>query len=145
LTATGKSRNADNLIVTERGGQINEGGGTWLRTTQSQEFIAAYSKRQICLLTDLVIVKHSGDANGTWMQEDAALEFVRWHPLDGCHLHLLGLLVVCLSLINRSVIHLVADPMRKEKRIGNIKLFILWGSFYIIALGETFANNNKHP
>lgn len=51
----------------------------WLRTNQTQEFITTLSTvRQICP-TDLVVVEQGGNkVQGTWMQEDVALEFARW-------------------------------------------------------------------
>lgn len=50
----------------------------WLRTQQTQEFTTTLSAiRHICL-TDLVKVSRGGDAPGTWMHEDVALEFSRW-------------------------------------------------------------------
>lgn len=52
----------------------------WLRTDASKEFINTLSAvRQICQ-TELVSVRQGGDPKmqGTWMHEDAALEFARW-------------------------------------------------------------------
>lgn len=50
----------------------------WLRTNSAKDFIDTLSAvRQICL-TDLVKVIQGGNQQGTWMHEDAALEFARW-------------------------------------------------------------------
>lgn len=50
----------------------------WLRTNSAKDFIDILSAvRQICL-TDLVKVVQGGNQQGTWMHEDAAMEFARW-------------------------------------------------------------------
>lgn len=71
----------DSVMVnaTEMAKPFNKVTKDWLRTKQSQEFIASLSAvRQICP-TDLVLIKQGGNSEqGTWMHEDVALEFARW-------------------------------------------------------------------
>lgn len=50
----------------------------WLKNNQTKEFINTLSTVRNILLTDLVKVKQGGTAQGTWLHEDVALEFVRW-------------------------------------------------------------------
>lgn len=50
----------------------------WLRTKQSKEFIHSLSDVRHISLTELVQTKQGGNAQGTWMHEDVALEFARW-------------------------------------------------------------------
>lgn len=50
----------------------------WLRTQASKDFMAEFSKLKKFSLADLVRVTKGGNAPGTWMHEDVALEFARW-------------------------------------------------------------------
>jgi prophage antirepressor-like protein/phage antirepressor YoqD-like protein len=50
----------------------------WLALNSTKEFLSALSKGRKMPLADLVIVKKGGDAPGTWMHEDVAIEFARW-------------------------------------------------------------------
>ena len=54
----------------------------YLRTQSASELIVTLSKRQNCLLTDLVVVNYGGDDRGTWMQETIALDFAQWLSVD---------------------------------------------------------------
>ena len=50
----------------------------WLKNAQTQEYLTELSKVRIITLADLVQVTKGGNNPGTWMHEDAALEFARW-------------------------------------------------------------------
>ncbi len=50
----------------------------FLKLDQTKDFLAEYSKVKKITLADLVIVRKGGNASGTWMYEDIALEFARW-------------------------------------------------------------------
>lgn len=50
----------------------------FLKLDQTKEFLAEYSKVKKITLADLVVVRKGGNASGTWMHEDVALEFARW-------------------------------------------------------------------
>jgi len=50
----------------------------WLRTSQSEEFINSLSAIRHISPLELVKVVKGGNAAGTWMQEDIAIEFSRW-------------------------------------------------------------------
>lgn len=51
----------------------------WLRTQQTKEFLNTLSAVRQISLTDLVVINQGGSKQqGTWMHEDAALEFARW-------------------------------------------------------------------
>ena len=54
----------------------------YLRTQSASELISTLSKRQNCLLTDIVVVNYGGDDRGTWMQETIALDFAQWLSVD---------------------------------------------------------------
>ena len=74
--------NGDNVMVnaTQMAKAFGKTCKDWLRTEQAQRMIEAISSRQKCHLTDLVVVKQGGnnlEEQGTWLTEDAALEFAR--------------------------------------------------------------------
>jgi phage antirepressor YoqD-like protein len=50
----------------------------WLNNQYTNEFLSALSKARNIALQNLVIVNKGGSSPGTWMHEDAALEFSRW-------------------------------------------------------------------
>lgn len=50
----------------------------WLKNQSSIEFLNELSKVRKSTLADLVQVTRGGNNSGTWMNEDAALEFARW-------------------------------------------------------------------
>ena len=50
----------------------------WLNNRYTGEFMAALSKARNLALTDLVQVTKGGNNAGTWLHEDAAIEFARW-------------------------------------------------------------------
>ena len=50
----------------------------WLKTQAAKDFINALSKARNLDLADLQQVTYGGNANGTWMHEDVALEYARW-------------------------------------------------------------------
>ncbi|MBK5213385.1 MAG: KilA-N domain-containing protein [Flavobacteriaceae bacterium] len=54
----------------------------WLRTQQAKDLLNVVSKRHICPLDDLQIVKHGGVNRGTLFQEDVALFFAQWLSPD---------------------------------------------------------------
>lgn len=65
--------------ATEMAKPFNKVTKDWLRTKQSQEFIASLSAVRQISPTDLVLIKQGGNSDqGTWMREDVALEFARW-------------------------------------------------------------------
>lgn len=71
----------DSVMVnaTEMAKPFNKVTKDWLRTKQSQEFIASLSAVRQISPTDLVLIKQGGNGEqGTWMHEDVALEFARW-------------------------------------------------------------------
>lgn len=50
----------------------------WMQNQQTKEFLAELSKVRKSTLADLVQVTRGGNAPGTWMHQDVALEFARW-------------------------------------------------------------------
>lgn len=54
----------------------------YLKSQQAQELIFAISKRTNILLGDLVMTVKGGNAAGTWMHEDIALDFAQWLSID---------------------------------------------------------------
>jgi len=50
----------------------------WLIPQRSKDFLNALSKARNLTLADLVVVRKGGNTAGTWMHEDAAIEFARW-------------------------------------------------------------------
>lgn len=52
----------------------------WLKNQSTNEFLRELSVTRNLVTADLVIVRQGGDPalQGTWMHEDAALEFARW-------------------------------------------------------------------
>ena len=50
----------------------------WLRTKQTNEFIHSLSVVRHISPTELVVKSQGGTVQGTWMQEDVAIEFARW-------------------------------------------------------------------
>ena len=57
----------------------NKKPSKWLRTSSAIEFINEVAVGQKCPTADLQRVSQGGnDGQGTWLQEDVALEFARW-------------------------------------------------------------------
>ena len=50
----------------------------WLKTKQTKEFIASYSKLKNISLADLKVVKRGGYNAGTWLYNEIAMEFARY-------------------------------------------------------------------
>lgn len=99
----------------------------WLRTKQTQYFIATLSAvRQICL-TDLVKVLRGGNCEqGTWMHEDVALEFARWLSpafavwCNDCIKELLRMGVVTLERQNTSLLNEIKAQAPKVKYVDDV-------------------------
>lgn len=50
----------------------------WLSNQSTVDYLLELSKVRNLTLVDLVIVTKGANNSGTWMHEDAALEFARW-------------------------------------------------------------------
>ncbi len=75
---TFKAGNTTMVNATEMAKPFGKRPGDWLRFQQSHEFIEQLSKVRNHTLAEMVIVTKGGNAPGTWMHEDVALEFARW-------------------------------------------------------------------
>jgi len=64
--------------ATQMAKQFNKQPVHWLNQSSTCEYIAELSKLRNLSLADLVIVTKGGNAPGTWMHEDVAIEFARW-------------------------------------------------------------------
>ena len=66
--------------ATEMAKPFNKTTKDWLRTESSKEFISSLSAVRHFLPSEMVKIIQGGspDKQGTWMQEDVAIEFARW-------------------------------------------------------------------
>ena len=70
------------LSATEMARQFGKMPKDYLKTQSANELINALSERTKCLSTDLLKVSKGGLNDGTWMQEDLALDFAQWLSID---------------------------------------------------------------
>lgn len=70
------------LSATEMAKQFGKMPKDYLKTQSASELIYTLSKRTNVPLTDLVKVSKGGLSEGTWMQEDIALDFAQWLSID---------------------------------------------------------------
>lgn len=98
----------------------------WLRTDSSVRFISALSHvRHICP-TELVKVVQGGDPRkqGTWMNEDVAIEFARWlHPSFAiwCNDRIKELLKYGVTATEATIDSIIADPDNGIKLLTALK------------------------
>jgi len=74
-------RNEDGTVyvnATEMAKPFGKSPKDWLRTKASDVFITSLSVVRHISPTGLIIIKQGGNEQGTWMNEDVALEFSRW-------------------------------------------------------------------
>ncbi|MBV5282206.1 MAG: phage antirepressor KilAC domain-containing protein [Paludibacter sp.] len=66
------------ISATEMAQQFGKRPVDFLRTQSAQNFINELSEVRNCTSAELVSIRKGGLNDGTWMQEDVAIEFARW-------------------------------------------------------------------
>lgn len=85
----------------------------WLNQNGTTEFIAELSKLRNRSLADLVMVTKGGNASGTWMHEDVAIEFSRWlSPAFAiwCNDRIKELLTIGMTATQPTIDQMIEDP-----------------------------------
>lgn len=117
---------SNNILInaTEMARPFNKTPKDYLRTQSSQDFIDALSKRQNCLLTDLVQVMKGGNNAGTWLHEDIALDFAQWLNIDfklWCNDRLKELLKHGITATNNTIDNIINNPEFGIKLLESLK------------------------
>lgn len=96
----------------------------WLKNQYSKEYLSELCKARNLALADLVTVRKGGTASGTWMHEDAAIEFARWlSPAFSiwCNDRIKELLKFGITATPEMLAKAVADPMFVIKLLTHIR------------------------
>lgn len=85
----------------------------WLQNSQTSDYLSELSKVRKSTLADLVRVTKGGNNPGTWMHEDAAIEFARWlSPAFAiwCNDRIKELMKYGITATETTIDSIIADP-----------------------------------
>ena len=85
----------------------------WLQNSQTSDYLSELSKVRKSTLADLVRVTKGGNSPGTWMHEDAAIEFARWlSPAFAiwCNDRIKELMKYGITATETTIDSIIADP-----------------------------------
>jgi phage antirepressor YoqD-like protein len=85
----------------------------YLKSQQANELLEAISKRTNLLLGDIVKVVKGGNASGTWMHEDIAIDFAQWLSINfrlWCNDRIKELITVGLTATPETLENMLTNP-----------------------------------